>query len=84
MNITQKITNFLFGPKVWDCERCRGYGRINHRCGMVCVDDPCPDCDERGYHFTPPSARLTTYTIPMVDEIGDGMHDETFTVKERG
>ena len=26
------------------CKRCASSGRVNHRCGMVCVDDPCPDC----------------------------------------
>jgi DnaJ-class molecular chaperone len=26
------------------CATCDGFGRVNHRCGMVCVDDECPVC----------------------------------------
>jgi len=33
-----------------ECVRCNGVGRINHVCGMgACLDDPCPNCDERGW-----------------------------------
>jgi hypothetical protein len=52
----ERVAEFLFGPKVRDCPRCEGVGRINHQCGMgACVDDPCPDCDGRGYFFKNPS-----------------------------
>lgn len=30
------------------CSRCGGDGRVNHRCGWVCVDDECPECGGRG------------------------------------
>lgn len=54
-SLSERIAEFLFGPKVRDCPRCEGIGRINHQCGMgACVDDPCPDCDERGYFFKNP------------------------------
>lgn len=35
-----------------------------------------------GHRYRLTEVPTTTYTIPMVDEIGDGMHDETFTVKK--
>lgn len=48
----ERLMVFLFGPLVRDCPRCDGIGRINHICGMgACVDDPCPDCNGRGYFF---------------------------------
>lgn len=49
--LTARILAFLFGPRVVDCDACKGSGRVNHRCGMVCVDDPCLACSERGYLY---------------------------------
>lgn len=30
------------------CFACDGDGRVNHRCGMVCVDDECLVCHGTG------------------------------------
>lgn len=35
----------------WECAECDGTGRVNHVCGMVCIDDPCPRCNDTGTIF---------------------------------
>lgn len=32
----------------WECGMCDGYGGINHRCAMVCIEDECPRCKGTG------------------------------------
>lgn len=41
----------LFWKRIvgWKCGMCKGFGRVNHQCGMgACCDDPCPRCKATG------------------------------------
>ncbi len=55
----------LLLPKTRICENCGGFGRINHRCGIVCVDDECP---------MPPEL-FVTGACKTLSDMAEGRHE---------